>query len=259
MSAGDFALYLSGGASNSDIDASLGGAKSSTKLAGQSVAWAGTAMSGVALVSANGNDLSTLNYGFLIFRLVGSIGNLAWAPPGHTGPYIYLPVGVNGTYTIHSDPASGYTGSITVTVTKASLPTADGSRSVNITNPARNLFANVAETDSRDGDIDRRGLYLQNDGSVTETLNIAIESNFESGARLELAWAAEGAVSQMETLPDEDTEPSGVTWSSPTLTTPLSIELTSASWIGLWLRRTVNPISRGSADPDFGLLRLWVT
>ncbi len=259
MAAGDFKFYLSGGATNTDCDASLGGVQSTTGIAEQTIAWTSTSMTGVTLVSANGNIIgaSPADQGVLIFQITDTIDTLAWAPPGLMSGYVYQSVAVDGTYTITADPATGYTGSVTVTVDSSLLPASNETQDITITDPSRNLFADITATDSRDGTIEHRGLYLVNEGAQIETVEIAVVQDY-SAARLEFAFAPEGVDDEMETLTNEDTAPAGVSWQSPTLALPLSIELDAASYIGVWIRRVVDPINRNSAVPDTAIIRLSV-
>lgn len=148
-------IYLSGGASQTNPYASLGGAISSTSIDSQTATLA-TAISGVTVEDARGNTVGT---GTLTFTSLTS--TLIWTPPsGSSGTAV--DVSADGTYEIQGGNNGG---SVIVTVVASSLPNTNVSSSTTIANIANNLWDNVSKDESEDGDTEYRCLYIKNTGA----------------------------------------------------------------------------------------------
>jgi len=141
---------LSGGAAQSDPDASLGGDLSSERVLSQST----TALSnvtGVVIDYAGGNPTGagTLDYNF-------AAATLTWAPNG-LDPGDSVVVSSSGKYALF-----GEQGVLLVTVTSGSLAGTNKSDSVTIANIASEVWDSVAKQESFDGDTEYRCIYLKN-------------------------------------------------------------------------------------------------
>ena len=151
--AGDFDTYLSGGASNSDPDAALGGAKSST-------AWTG-----------------------------GSL---------------------------------------------------------------HDLFDVVSGAENAASEAEYRAIYIQNGhGTLTmQGLSVYVSAETTGGAALAIAIADEAIDATIETIADEDTAPSGPSFTTPTTTGAALLigDLDPGESRGLWIRRTAANNSAIDAD-----------
>ena len=122
-----------------------------------------------------------------------------------------------------------------------------------------NLFDVVKGDESAAGDTEYRGFYvLNNHGSLAlETAVVWIESEAAGGANVEIGLAAEAVGSDMATIANESTAPSGVSFSAPTSkATGLAIgNLPAGSRKGIWVKRIV-PASTGAQNGDNAQLRI---
>lgn len=111
-------------------------------------------------------------------------------------------------------------------------------------NTTHNLFDQVTGTESNAGDTEYRGVYLHNGhGSLTaQNTHVYISSNTGSAdTTIDIALAGEGLNSTMETVANENTAPSGETFSAPT-TYAGGLDMgnvPAGQHYGLWIRRTV--------------------
>lgn len=108
-----------------------------------------------------------------------------------------------------------------------------------------NLFDQVSSAESSAGDTEYRCIYVENTHGTLTLQNAAayISSNTPSGdTTLDIGLGTAGIDTQEQTVADESTAPSGVTFSAPaTLGAGLSIgNLAAGSYMAIWLRRTVN-------------------
>lgn len=121
------------------------------------------------------------------------------------------------------------------------------------TNVTHNAFDQVSGSESLAGDTEYRGFYLLNNhGSLTaQNAALYISSNTSSsGTSLEIALAGEGLNATMETIANENTAPSGETFSSPsTYGTGLSFgNVPAGQRYGFWLKRIVNAATSAMND-----------
>lgn len=106
------------------------------------------------------------------------------------------------------------------------------------------LFDVITGEENADSDVEYRAIYVQNDHATLTAIGmkVYISAETEGGADLALAIADEAKNTTIETIADEDTAPSGPTFSAPTTAgTALSIgDLGPGEYRGLWLRRTAS-------------------
>jgi len=237
MAGEDVVAYLSGGASNTDPDASLGGVISSTAISHQTATRQTTNISGLTVNHGRGN---LEGVGSVVYDYSATpTKEMVWFEPGNGGG---TPVDVSsdGTYYL---PSFGNAAVLSVTVVAASLPTQDYTDQVSIKNPIENLFDNIPPGEAEAGSTNYRCLYLKNtDGTQTYSVDVWFRSTSGSIGQdsVFMAFDAAGAGGTATTIANELTEPSGsLTWVQPTEATALSVSLTAGQSIGLWLKRVV--------------------
>lgn len=120
-------------------------------------------------------------------------------------------------------------------------------------NTTHNLFDQVSGTESNAGDTEYRGVYLHNGhGSLTaQNTHVYISSNTGSAdTTVDIALAGEGLNATMETIANENTAPSGETFSAPSsYATGLDMgNIPSGQHYGLWIRRTVTAGAAAAND-----------
>jgi len=115
-----------------------------------------------------------------------------------------------------------------------------------ITNASdNNLFDDVTGDEADSGDTEYRCIYLKNNhGSITlQNSKIWISSNTTSSDdTLDIALAGEGLNSSTETIANENTAPSGESFSAPANKgAGLSVgNVPNGQFYGIWVRRTVS-------------------
>jgi len=132
---------------------------------------------------------------------------------------------------------------------EASLGGVMSSNSVVGSPTTNNIFDNVTADEALAGDINYRCIYILNSNTVDGLISgkVWIESNTPSADTniaigLDPAGVGDGSTTGVATtIADEDTAPSGVTFSSPaTEGAALAIPaMTASQGIALWVRRTV--------------------
>lgn len=244
----DLNLYLSGGAVNSDPQASLGGAKSSTEVLSQT-AGSPTNVTGVMINYAAGNAAGdgTLAY-------TDSSTSLTWAGAG-AGAGDPVDVSSNGDYLVEDD-SGGY---IEVTVTAGSLPGSDQSDTdITIAFDAENLWDDIDKLESFSGHTDYRCIYVQNDGA--ETIFSAkswIAAQAGGDATFELGVDPAGKNSTGTSIGSETSAPAGVSFSAADgegSALSLGVDLGAGDYIALWIKRIVPASSTGNVATDVAVL-----
>lgn len=155
-------IHLTGaasdGAAQSDPNASLGNYRSSTEVQALS-ATAPVNVTGVTIDAAagqNGTGTGTLTY-----TAAGTL--LQWtAPSGSIGTGVN--VGSNGTYII--EDGGDTTKYVRVTVVSASLPGGNQTDSITLSDVYNKQFDNVSASEASAGDIEYRGLMIQNQNAA---------------------------------------------------------------------------------------------
>lgn len=244
----DIGLFLSGGASNSDPNAALGGIISSTRFLSQNAT--GVTMGGVTVNDAAEN---AIGLGTLAYLVSGQ--TLTWTPPsGAAG--VAVPVGVNGTYIIRG--AGTTAGYLRVTVVAASLPASNVSQTVTIANRDNNLFDDVTKAEALAGNINYRCIYIKNTHATDTATNVSLWIHQDSLGADTIAIGADPAgvgdgstTGVATTIINEATAPAGVTFSQP-LSEAAAINLgtfTFGTGRAVWIKRDV-PVGTLVATAD---------
>jgi len=117
---------------------------------------------------------------------------------------------------------------------------------------ANSLFDDVSGAEEQAGDTEYRGVYLYNAGNVSaENTVVWLSANTaDTGTQIAIALADEAVNTQMETIANENTAPSGPSFTEPaTEGAGLSIgTIPAGQFKGLWLRRTVTAGAGASND-----------
>jgi hypothetical protein len=247
-------LRLSGGASNTDPDASLGGIKSSERIYSKS----GTGISNITGVVVDDAPGSADGAGTLTFTASGQ--TLTWAPNGGTAGAATA-VGTSGRYAI-----PGSIGYLFVTVTAESLPVGNQSDTITVAQLANELFDDIGKAESYDGDIEYRAFYVHNGHATDPFVGIKVYIGSDaSGAdalaiALDLAGTGDGASTGVaDTVADESTAPSpALTFTAPAaIGTALSIgQLDAGESAAVWMRRTVPAATVTSTASDLSSLTI---
>ena len=131
------------------------------------------------------------------------------------------------------------------------------STSTNVTdNSSHNIFDVTSGAESTAGDTEYRGLYvLNNHGSLSMTsTKIWVDSETShSGADIEIALAGEGVNATMETIANENTAPSGETFTdSATEGAALSMgTIASGQRYGFWIKRAITAGTAAKTNYSF--------
>lgn len=244
----DLKLVHSGGAANTDPNADLGGAISTAgaKDILSQTSTAPTTVTGVTVNDAAGNIVGD---GTLFF----DSGNktLRWTPPsGSAG--VAVDVSVSGEYAIQG---GGTGGMLKVTVVSGTLAASDQTNTLTIANIANNIFDDVAKAEAKAGDVEYRGIYIQNDHAADSMVDIKfwLEENTPGQDVIQIALAAEGKNVTMATIGDEGTPPAGIDFDAVNpidYTSGLACpDLAFGDFQGFWIKRTV-PTGTNQAQPD---------
>lgn len=117
---------------------------------------------------------------------------------------------------------------------------------------ANSLFDDVSGAEEQAGDIEYRGVYVRNVGTVdAQNVKVWLSANTADGqTQIALALADEGVNVTMETIANENTAPVGPSFSEPaTEGAGLSMgTIPAGQHYGLWLRRTVDAGAGASSD-----------
>jgi hypothetical protein len=234
----DLKFVHSGGAANTDPAADLGGAKSTAgaKDILSQTASAPTTITGVTIVDAAGNDEGD---GTLFFDSTNE--TLRWTPFNGTAGTA-VDVSTNGDYAIQGGNNGGL---LKVTVVAASLPSSDQTNTITITNNANNIFDDVAKADAKAGDVEYRGIFIENDHASDAMVDIRVwvEQNTPGQDVISIALADEAKNLSIETIADENTAPVGPDFDAANpvdYASGLALpDLNAGDYTGLWIRRTV--------------------
>jgi|PlaIllAssembly_1097288.scaffolds.fasta_scaffold00019_4 hypothetical protein len=250
-------FYLSGGAGNTNPQASLGGIISSQRVLSQTTS-ALVNVTGVTISSATNNA-----QGVGILSWTPATNTLAWQPPGSATIYQTSGVTVNGTYTV-----GGGDGLLVLDVVYASLAAVYKQDSVTIANASQNVFDSVSAADSLVGSINYRCIYIKNvHGSIAATGTKVWIKQLTTGPDeidigLDPAGIGNGSTTGVATtVGNENSAPAGVTFSRPlTYGTGLTIgTLAAGESIALWQRRTVDAETVGNITANRCIIGVAVT
>ena len=203
-SLGDLKVRLSGGASNVDPNAALGGVMSTVAggLVDSQTGTGLTTITGVVIDDAMGQAVGA---GSLFFD--DSANTLRWTPPSGTAGTA-IDVGTDGVYAIQGGNDGGI---LVVTVTAASLPSSDQTNTVTIANIANNIYDDVSKADAQAGDTEYRGLYWENSHAADSMVDGKwwLENNTPGQDVINVADGDEAVDVALEIIADEDTAPAG--------------------------------------------------
>jgi hypothetical protein len=228
----DLNWYLSGGLSNTSPDSSLGGSKGAL-IGSQTVSGS---MAGVTVDRSEGNAAGV---GALTFDATNTA--LSWAAAGDAAGES-VDVSAGGEFVLFS----GGEGYLVVTVSPASLPGANDSQAVTVTQNRNNLFDDITKDESFDGDTEYRCFYVWNDHASDPLVDCAAYIASQPGGAdsveigLDPAGVNDGS-SAAVTVANESSAPAGVTFSAPAdSASALSIgDIPAGQGIAIWVKRTV--------------------
>lgn len=240
----EYAIYMSGGASNDTPDLSLGGSRStlSTGRVASQVATAPTNVTGVVIDRAYNNPIGigTLKWDY-------ALATLQWKPFGALS-FISTPITVDGVYVLGN--VSGY---LECTVDVSSLPlSTQQDADIVITNALNNTYDSVSIAESTSGSIEYRCFYLRNLSATDTVYNATIwilqqpVGPDELDIALDPAGIGNGTSTGVAIGPIADEADSGgllsgLTWSRPSsqATGLLMGNLAPGQSHAYWTRRTV--------------------
>lgn len=227
---------LSGGASNTDPDLSLGSTKSSNDLAHQTVNYTTTGVTGITINSAWGFSESTtytlqLVTGYII------LGD------GVTEAVLEI-TGTSGEYTISDTDAS-----FGIQITYDNAAAVDSSKTFTVANPLENLFNNVSSAQSATGIEEYRCIYLENNGTKDLDLLLSLPN---SGAveDYKIGFDGGGVNATAVSISDENTAPLGVIFTAPSEPSTLDVSLTIGQYIAIWIQRILQPNNIYNKNPS---------
>ena len=236
-SMGDLRFIHSGGATNEDPNASLGGIISSA--AGAFVLSQGvvqpTNITGVVIHDAFSND-----YGDGTLSFYDATDSYTWTPPGGTESLQSISNGA-GYYTV-GDENSGQV----YIYHDGTFPTGDQTDTIAISTLPNKTFDNVSFSEADAGDTEYRCFYVKNtsSGSIPSvSLWIGAQPSGADSMELGLDPAGIGngvTTGVATTIADEDTAPAGVSFSTPSSSVPFSLgDLSTGGVQALWIKRVV--------------------
>jgi hypothetical protein len=229
-------LRLSGGSSNTDPNASLGGVKSSQRIFSKTVAGLSN-ITGVTLDDAPG---SADGQGTLSFT--ASTKSFTWTPNGGSAG-ASVAVNGDGRYAI-----PGSAGFLFLTVVESNLPATNQSDTLTVTQIANALFDDISKVESYAGDIEYRCFYIHNahpaDPFVGAKIYISQQTTGADDIAIgkDPAGIGEGATTGVATtIANEGTAPTGVTFSAPAnIGSAIAIgQLNAGQSQAIWEKRNV--------------------
>lgn len=244
-------LRLSGGASNSDPDASLGGIMSSTIIRSKT----GTGVSNITGVTVDDAPGSADGAGTLAFT--ASTKSLTWTPyNGTIGAAIALTA--DGKYAI-----PGSAGYLFVTVDYSELPVGNQSDTVTVAQIANNLFDDISKLESYNGDTEYRCFYAVNTHPTDPFIGVKVyvsgqpEGADDIDIGLDAAGTGDGFTTGVATtVVNENTAPGSVTFSRPSaIGSALNLGILNAGQSrAMWQRRVVPAQTYTSTPIDIASL-----
>lgn len=256
INAANLVFRLSGGAANANVDASLGGIKSSVLMASQSAAALAT-ITGVTINYAGGLSVGVNNN--IRLTVAGAVKSLSIKDylDGSYGPAVDVSAG--GTFFL----SGSNRGCVAVTVAAGSLPATTLTDNLVVSNIKNNLFDDVLKVDALNGADNYRCIYLHNTSGDEAFLQVGIYGYGASGnpaAAGDLFWvgadpagAGDGSTTGVAaTIANELTAPAGVTFSSPVLAAPLILgAIQPGESRAIWLKRAVPPALYAATPDDY--------
>ena len=229
-------LRLSGGASNQNPAASLGGALSSKRIHSKTASGVAN-ITGIVLDDAPG---SANGAGTLVFS--GANKTLQWSPNGGTAGDP-VPITEDGRYAI-----PGGEGYLCVTATFSALPASNQSDTIVVSPVTNALFDDISKLESYEGDTEVRCFYLYNAHPTEPFIGCKVYIGAQPvGADtlmlgIDPAGIGDGSNTGVAVITaNENTAPEGVNFSTPAaIGSALSIgSLAAGKGQALWQRRSI--------------------
>ena len=212
MSEKMLSLFLSGGASNTDTNLSLGGTKSTaSQIYGNTLSWNTTEISGVSLLDSLGavvGGVGTLHFYFLTNEIAfQKLGGLVPAAGDRQD------ISLDGEYLITAPEGDM---SIAISTIAASLPAVDTSKDIDNVKVNPNLFNHIPLNDELIKRPVYRHMYVKHTGTRNIKYGLYIKQNFQSRITLSFGRYNADSVNPNELLPDQYTTPKGIEFLAPT-------------------------------------------
>jgi len=245
-------VYLSGGTTNTDKNASIGGQISTEPFAFQSFIQK-TTLPGVSVLRIGNSGLGT---GVLRYEQTGDDYVFKWVPRGSAETFGRIVTG-DGKYGILTAHGIG-TGYAVVDVTFASLSAGVVEAEIEVSNVVPNLFADSTVAQAETGYYAHRCVYIKNEHETNTLSNlqlIAFKSG-NTGSVVEVAadgaGAGNGITTAVATTPPDETGPMALTFTD-TATLP---SLTPGQVTAVWVRRYIYSGWYKDLNPDVHLFLL---
>lgn len=232
----DIEYRLSGGAANTSAAASLGGAMSTASfpdgfIRSNNVSVT-TPISGITVLDA---PRSNAGAGTLEYTTAGTLAT--WASFGSAAGN-EVNIGTTGRYTLY---ALDGIQALRISVVAGSLPGSDASTAITVSKNAGGLLDNITATDSINGHTNYRCFYIYNvSASTLSNFRIWLYT-VPSGSNIAIGLDPAGTGGSATTIADENTAPSGVTFTTPTNSGDglFVSSVATTGKFGVWVRRTV--------------------
>ena len=117
-----------------------------------------------------------------------------------------------------------------------------------------NLFARVSAAEADSGSTKYRGIYIANEVSEdltwVDVVAFIKEQSLSSDTTVEIGVAPEGVDETMEEITDEDTDPSGVTFTDTEDPDQGEVigDIPQNSYVGIWVKRIVEQNAAAYGD-----------
>lgn len=240
-------IFLTGGSSNRDPAASLGGAVSSTRLRGMGPILDDPvpALRIDNVFPASGEGDGTI--------AVDSDGKVVYTPPGGSaGTPVAIAAG-------ESKIVAGAEDDKAIRVYRESGLDLDGTGTAGLVYPLEGALShgNVSDAQRIAGVTTYRAVMLVAQGSVFPVVDIRLWMPPVEGAQAVYSLATEvpGSGGSIQTIADETTAPTALTWSTPTTegSALMVSSIAVGASLGLWIRRVFPSGGQVAVQEDFQL------
>ena len=257
---GELFFNLSGGASNLNPALSLGGAMSNTsasEIRSQKITDYVSRTSQLAFFTYVDSIGNALGVGTLTYT--AETGRAKWAAAGDTaGAEVFIRV--YGRHLLYS----GTAGAIIIFVSSTSNIVTTGTYTQSILiEPLKNaLFDYISSSEASAGDTEYRCIYLKlvaysgvSTGAAANT-RVWIDTDAVGADSITIGLGSAGINAQEQSVANESTAPSGVTFSAPTsYVTGLVVgDLTPGSYRAIWIKRVIPANTVTTAVDDYFVL-----
>lgn len=235
-------FWLSGGASNTDPTASLGGARSTAQTTVTQTYSLSSALSGLTLLYASGRDDAAGTDAVVTLDTSGPSDRVRLTQYPNSNLQSGSLTGTTGTTTGYSkrrwDPGGLIEDRGVMRVTADwDVLTPSETRNLIVTTPQDELFAPYVEADYTAGATFYRCIYLRNNGSAALGSGFTVEPGLEPDS-LSIAFGLDpaGVNGTATTIANEHTAPASVSFSTSALAFP---DLAAGDVQALWIRITM--------------------